>query len=167
MIHGASLSFGTDLPSEFYINLSGKYSGSDTNKAGIYERRGVELTQGSDFINNDPSSFIMPSLKDDAFAETASLAELKLSKVINLSAYSFKGPISLRREMIEFSYRRYDLGNVNTLGDVAINQGVVGLHFDTLIMNVLPIGFYTQYIHNDENPITDKNSFQAGLSVPL
>ncbi|OCH15609.1 hypothetical protein [Aliivibrio sp. 1S128] len=167
MIHGASLSFGTDLPSEFYINLSGKYSASDTNKAGIYERRGVELTQGSDFINNDPSSFIMPSLKDDAFAETASLAELTLSKVINLSAYSFKGPISLRREMIEFSYRRYDLGSVNTLGDVDVNQGVVGLHFDTLIMNALPIGFYTQYIHNDDNPITDKNSFQAGFSVPL
>ncbi|PQJ88948.1 hypothetical protein [Aliivibrio sifiae] len=166
-IHGASLSFGTDLPAEFYINLSGKYSGSDTNKAGIYERRGVELTQGNDFINNDPSSFIMPSLKDGAFAETASLAELTLSKVINLSAYSFKGPISLRREMIELSYRRYDLGKVNTLGDVDINQGIIGLHFDTLIMNVLPIGFYTQYIHNDENPITDKNSFKAGFSVPL
>lgn len=164
---GASLALGTDLPAEFYINLAAKYSASDSNNVDAKERRGVELQSSSNFINNDPSNFLMPALTDDAYAEDVAMGEVSLSKVVNFSAYGFKLPLSVRRERIDLTYRRYEIGQLDTIGDISINQAVVGLHFDTRVLNVLPIGFYTEYARTTETSLTDKDHVQVGLEFGL
>jgi hypothetical protein len=164
---GAAITLSSDLPAEFYIGLSAKYSRSDTALVSPFTRRGVELSGSAGFIDNDPSSIYMPSLYNDTFAEAVSFGELSLNKVLNLSAYSFKGPLSLRRERVELAYRHYAITAANGFTDVDVRQAVVGVSFDLQIMNVLPIGIALEYIYSDDETLTDKSYVQAGLLLPL
>lgn len=166
LITGAAVKVSTDFPGETYASVSAKYSASDTDQAGN-GRRGVELTLTDNVIDNDPSRLVISGLRGDAFARSAQLTELSASKVFNASSYGFKSGFSLRREMLMLSYRHYQLDQVNGQDHVGINQGVLGLHLDTLILNKLNIGFFAELTVSDDESLTEEHHFQAGISAPM
>ncbi|MCU4675208.1 hypothetical protein N7931_06135 [Catenovulum sp. 2E275] len=166
-ITGAELLLSTDLPYEFYLQAQAKYAETDLTIIDPLLRKGVELKDNIDFINNDPSSFTMPSLIDDVYAKSVSFAEISASKVFNLSAYSFKSPISLRREKLTLAMRQFDIKQANNLTDIKINQAVLGVDFDLLLMNKMNVIFGVQYIYSDDDTVTEQNQFQAGFNIPL
>ena len=168
-INGASFRLSTDLPAEFYIGVSGKYSQSD-HGASARERRGVELENSISLVGNDPSGFLIPSLVDDVYAKEVTFGEVNVSKVFNLSAYFFTFPLSLQRESISLAYRHYDIQGVSGLGvndGVKINQAAVKLSFDTTLMNNYVVRFAIEATHNDDDTITDSDLLSFGIEVPL
>lgn len=159
---GGALSLMTDLPAEFYLGARGQFSESDATISQA-ERRGVELAEGVDFIAGDPSQIVIPALDGSYYAEQATFAEASLSKVINLPWYSFRSPVSLRREALHLRYRHYDLDFGFT--DVALNQAIVGLDAELLLFHRAPVRFAFEYAYTDDDLITSEHSFQLVTSV--
>ncbi|WP_317932280.1 hypothetical protein [Halioxenophilus sp. WMMB6] len=166
-INGAEFNLGTDFPAEFYLRLHGKYANSDTAAVDRFNRRGVELKKEPNFIINDPSNFYLPALSHDLFAERVALNELSLTKVLNYSGYTFKGPLSIRREGVDLSLRRYAISNANGQGDIDINQAVVGFNFDLLVLNVFNFAVTLNYTYSDDDTFTERNTVNAGFYLPL
>lgn len=160
---GGTLSLMTDLPAEVYLGARGQFSRSDAS-VNFAERRGVELAEMEDYIANDPSRVVIPALEDTYYAERVTFGEASLSKVINLPLYSFRVPVSLRREALHLRYRRYDLdfGPV----ELALNQAIVGLDLELLLAHRAPVRFAFEYAYTDDDLITSEHSFQlvAGAS---
>ena len=168
-INGASFRLSTDLPAEFYLGASGKYSQSN-HEASAQERRGVELEKSISFVGNDPSGFLIPSLVNDVYAKEVTFGEVNVSKVFNLSAYFFTFPLSLQRESVSLAYRHYDIQGVSGLGandGVKINQAAVKLSFDTTLMNNYVVRFAIEATHNDDDTITDSDLLSFRIEVPL
>ncbi|WP_246971923.1 hypothetical protein [Alcanivorax sp. S6407] len=159
---GGTLSLMTDLPAEFYLGARGQFSRSDA-AINQFGRRGVELDELQDFIANDPSRIVIPALDGTYYAEQAMFGEASVSKVINLPWYSFRSPVSLRREALHLRYRRYDLdfGPV----ELELNQAIVGLDAELLLFHRAPLRFAFEYAYTDDDTITSENSFQLVTSV--
>lgn len=166
-IKGASLAMITDLPAEFYIQGSLKHSVTDLSVLDPGQKMGVELQKDSDFINNDPSFFVVPSLTQDIFAKSVTFAQVSVSKVLNLSAYSFAAPISLRREKINVGLSRYQIESPNNQADADINQIFIGADFDVLMLHKFSVNFGLKYIYSNNDNLTERNKFTLGINVPL
>ncbi len=159
---GMSLSVMTDLPAEFYVGARGQFSRSDADIS-QFQRRGVELDQSQDFFAEDPSRVVIPALDDTYYAERVAFGEASLSKVINLPWYSFKSPVSLRREALHLRYRHYDIDF--GVAELALNQAIVGLDAELLLFHRTPIRFAFEYAYTDDDRLTSENSFQLVTSV--
>jgi len=161
--YGGTLSLMTDLPAEFYLGAKGQFSRSNA-APNQFERRGVELDEAPDYIANDPSRVVIPALDDTYYAEQVRFGEASLSKVINLPWYSFKSPVSLRREALHLRYRHYDIDFGGA--ELELNQAIVGLDFELLLFHRSPLRFAFEYAYTDDDTLTSENSFQlvAGLS---
>ncbi|MED5239974.1 MAG: hypothetical protein VX379_10395 [Pseudomonadota bacterium] len=159
---GMSLSVMTDLPAEFYVGARGQFSRSDADIS-QFQRRGVELDQSQDFFAEDPSRVVIPALDDSYYAEQVAFGEASLSKVINLPWYSFKSPVSLRREALHLRYRHYDIDF--GVAELALNQAIVGLDAELLLFHRTPIRFAFEYAYTDDDRLTSENSFQLVTSV--
>lgn len=159
---GMSLSVMTDLPAEFYVGARGQFSRSDADIS-QFQRRGVELDQSQDFFAEDPSRVVIPALDDTYYAEQVAFGEASLSKVINLPWYSFKSPVSLRREALHLRYRHYDIDF--GVAELALNQAIVGLDAELLLFHRTPIRFAFEYAYTDDDRLTSENSFQLVTSV--
>ena len=160
--YGGTLSVMTDLPAEFYLGARGQFSRSDASLSFV-DRRGVELAETQDYIANDPSRIVIPALDDTYYAEQVMAAEASVSKVINLPWYSFKVPLSLRREALHLRYRHYDLDF--GFAEIELNQAIVGLDFELLLFHRSPLRFAFEYAYTDDDTITSENSFQLVTSV--
>ena len=159
---GMSLSVMTDLPAEFYVGARGQFSRSNADIS-QFQRRGVELDQSQDFFAEDPSRVVIPALDDSYYAEQVAFGEASLSKVINLPWYSFKSPVSLRREALHLRYRHYDIDF--GVAELALNQAIVGLDAELLLFHRTPIRFAFEYAYTDDDRLTSENSFQLVTSV--
>ncbi|WP_290523190.1 hypothetical protein [Alcanivorax sp.] len=159
---GMSLSVMTDLPAEFYVGARGQFSRSNADIS-QFQRRGVELDQSQDFFAEDPSRVVIPALDDTYYAEQVAFGEASLSKVINLPWYSFKSPVSLRREALHLRYRHYDIDF--GVAELALNQAIVGLDAELLLFHRTPIRFAFEYAYTDDDRLTSENSFQLVTSV--
>ncbi len=166
-ISGASFSLTSDFPAEFYLQASAKYSQSNLNQVDPLNRKGVELQTDNDLVNNDPSKFILSSLFNDVFAKSVSYGAISISKVLNLSAYSFKLPLSLRREKLLLAFRHYQIEQPNNAGDETIQQIVAGIDMDLLLLHKVPFNFGLHYIYSDNDDLTEKNQFQFGVNLPF
>lgn len=166
-ITGGRVLFATDFSHEFYLRAQAKHAKSDTDLVDPLDRRGVELKDDANILGNDPSSFYVPALKDDVFAEQVDFAEISLNKVFNFSAYSFKGPVSLRREGFEVGLRRYNIDNANGVADTTINQLAISLNFDLLLLNIVPTSVSANYTYSDDDDIAESNHFSLGFFIPL
>ena len=165
-ITGAALRVATSFPYETFAGIKAKYSESD---AGVSqsERRGVELNDAISFLGKDPSAFVMTSLKGDVYASRVSFTEVNASKVFNGSAYYFKFPLSLQREALSLAYRHYEIDGVLASETIKINQASVKLSFDTVLMNIIPVRFVLESVHNDSDLITDETQTTFGLELSL
>ena len=162
MTSGGTLSLMTDLPAEFYLGARGQFSRSDAQVSqGLL--RGVELAEAQDFIANDPSRIVIPALDDTYYAEKVTFGEASVSKVINLPWYSFKSPVSLRREALHLRYRHYDIDFGP--GELELNQAIVGMDLELLLFHRSPLRFAFEYAYTDDDRITSEHSFQAVTSL--
>lgn len=165
MTSGGKAHFTFGLPQQIYVELGGKYSGSDAPGFGGLEERGIELSRSENDLDNDPSRFVIPSLKQNVYVQRAGVATIGISKVFDFSKYYFKFPLSLRRESLLLGYRYFDINDEAGAGSVQIGQSVLGLNLDVLILNVMPLTFALEAVHNDDTTLTDRSAVQGRLEV--
>ena len=164
-IYGGLYSFAHDLGYEFYFEVSGKYSQTDStisDATAKLDTRGVKVSDSAFIEDNDISTIYMPTIDDSAYFKRVAYADIGFSKVLNFSSYWFTFPISLQRESIYTKYRYYDLKKFDeTLESVKVNEIMAGLRFDLVFLNsaVMPISF--EYYHNDNDQIAkDEHQFK-------
>lgn len=165
LISGGLAHFTLGMPYQFYLEAGGQYSSSDASIFGGIDSRGVEVSRSSTVINNDPSRFVIPSLHESLYVQRASVASAAITKVFDFSGYYFRFPISLRREALLLGYRHFNINDEAGAGNVTIGQSVVGLDLDLLIMNVIPLTFAFEAIHNDNTELTDRTAIQGRLAL--
>jgi hypothetical protein len=163
---GGDVELSHNIVGESYISLSAQYSQSDADNA--LDSRGVKITKSiiQQYSDSDPTTILMPSLKDTIYLKSVTKAGASLQSVFNLSAYFFTFPVSLRRESIFASYNYYALESfANTNETIDINEAQAGVTFDTLWFNKLPIPVSIVYIYNDNSDIADEESFRFSLGL--
>lgn len=165
LITGAQVHFTFGLPKQFYLEAGGKFSASDAGMFGGIYSRGVDVSRSDSAINNDPSRFVIPSLNQSIYAQRASVGEAGITKVFDFSSYHFRFPLSLRREALLLGYRHFNIDDVAGAGNVTIGQSVLGLDLDLLILNVIPITFAFEAVHNNNTQLTDRTAIQGGLAL--
>ena len=158
-IYGAKLHFAKALGSEFYTNMSAKYSYSDT--VDYFKEKGVQITKSifESLQGGDPTSIVMPSIKDTYYVQDATKITLDIKKVFNVDAYFFTFPVSLRRESIYGGYTYYNFESTHS------NEYKVGMLFDTYWMNLLPVPITLEYRHNDNTDIAEQDKFRVFTGV--
>ena len=161
-IGGASYNFFHDLGYEFYVGTGVKYAKSNTDS--VDPKHGIELDDNSFAIGNDPSHINMPSIDFDLYAKEVVKGGFSLYKVLNFDAYSFKIPVSLRRESIYAKYNYYDMTLLNDT-NIDFSEYILGLNFDLLLLhsNSIPLSF--EYIYNED--LRDSSRFRVLFDLNL
>ncbi len=163
LAYGGSADWKQGLPYEFFIGLGGQYSASEADSP--LNDHGIKVTNYQP-IDADPTAIIMPSLKNSGYAKSVTKGSAELKKVLNGAAYFFTFPVSLRREALYAKYNYYHIDNFGASTD-EVNEAIAGFQFDTLILNVAPIGFALEYLYNDNQNYADENTFRFRLTLGL
>ncbi|MDC0664237.1 hypothetical protein [Marinobacter sp. SS21] len=163
-VSGGGVQLATDFPWQLYGGVSGRYARSDVERATQLDRRGVNLENSPQVLNNDPSILVIPGLVDSTYAREAAYGEIQLTKVMNLDAYAFRFPLSLRREALSLRYRHVNVNGATRGGDVAFDQYGLGLTLDLVVFNIAPIQLTVEYVHSDATPMTDEDSVNAAIA---
>lgn len=163
-VSGGALALATDFPWQIYGGVKGKYARSDA-EVDHFGRRGVNLEKTPDVLNNDPSILVIPGLVGSTYASEASYTEAHIAKVLDLDAYAFWFPLSLRRESLTVRYRHVDVNDSTRGGDVDFDQLALGLTLELVAFNVAPIRVAVEYVRSDETPMTDEDSVNAQLQL--
>jgi hypothetical protein len=165
-IYGGAGIFQEGFSHEFFFRGNFQYSKSDAGDS--LDERGVKLTASTadGLSQSDPSTLLMPSLHLNAlYVKEASKTAIKVSKVLNYSAYFFTFPLSLRREVLYASFTHYELEPFHFL-HLRANETAAGVTFDTTILNKLNIPMKIEYIYNDNKKIANRQGvrFQLGYA---
>ncbi len=144
-----------------YGGVRVKYAKSNTEK--VEKNRGITLDHVSS-LSTDPSQFIMPSLREEINLKEALLNSLSLYYVVNLSAYSFNMPLSLRRESIYLKYSHYNITTLKNKRE-SLSEYRVGLTLDMLIFydNVITSTF--EYMQNSD--LKNSRKFRVMFNLPF
>jgi hypothetical protein len=159
---GARYDFFHDLGYEFYTGFGVKYAKSNTNSKDI--KHGILLDDSEFSIGRDPSHIVMPSIDFDIYAKEVLKGGISLYKVLNFDAYSFKIPLSLRRESMYAKFNYYDM---TLLSDRSkdFSEYILGLSLDLLLLHNNPIPLSFEYIYNDD--LLDSSRFRVLFDLPL
>jgi len=163
IIAGGDYMFKHDLPAEIYVGVEAKYSKTDSNS--WLGERGVKMTNLLVDEDMDPSTISMPSLDSSFYAKSVAYGEVNIAKVINLSAYFFTFPFSLRREAVYAKYRYYDIKDFSS--DVHTTDEITaGFTLSTVFLNSLSLPISFEYIYSDSDLTQnrDKIRFLLGAS---
>jgi len=162
--YGGKLLFSKGLGDEFYTKMSVKYSQSDS--VDYLNEKGIKVTQSifEALQNADPTSIIMPSLKNTLYLKDATKASIEIKKVFNANTYFFTFPVSLRRESLFCGYTNYGFhGAANNYAGA--NEYKVGMLLDTYWMNLLPMPITFEYRYNDNADIAQRDTFRVFTGV--
>ncbi|MEJ2467520.1 MAG: hypothetical protein P8Y51_00340 [Campylobacterales bacterium] len=163
---GGEATFEYGLPYEFYLNLGGQYSHSDAASAADSHGIKVVRDQIATLAEGDPSTLVMPSLRDTAYVKSAAKGTLGAKKVLNLSAYAFTFPVSLRREALFAAYSHYALESFGTaLETQRANEADAGIVLDTLWMNRLPVPITLHYLYNDNPLLAERHGIRLSIGL--
>ncbi len=159
-IAGLKYNFFRQLGYEFYTGLGLKYAKSDAVNED--DKKGIEINNNIFSIDNDPSHFTMPSLKLDIFAKEAFKTTASIYKVLNFDFYSFKFPLSLKRQSIYAKYNYYDITFLDEKNR-KFNEYILGFSLDLLLLHnaSFPISF--EYIYNDD--LKETNQFRIMFNL--
>jgi hypothetical protein len=163
--NGGEAAFQYGFPSETYLGLNGQTSSSDA--ASLVDSRGVKLVdnQVTKFKDSDPGTIIIPGLKEIGYVKSARKASLQFKQVFNLSSYYFRFPVSLRREAAYLNLNRFDLEPFGAnSSNIRINEAVLGVTFDLLLVTKIPIPVSLEYIHSDDDVLTDSDSWRINAA---
>ncbi len=168
LIYGAKYSYIHDLAYEFYLSYSMKYSATNSktdNKSAFNDKRGVKLSNLLTIEDIDPSTITMTSLESSLYIKNAGYMQFGLSKVLNFSSYYFTFPLSLQRESVYTKYRRYELEDFASY-TTGVNEVKIGVAFESVFLNSIPIPLNLEYIYNDAAFVKDENQiiFSLGIS---
>lgn len=154
-----------DLPYESYAGLGAQYSRSDAET--FTDERGVKIANsiGALFIDGDPTTVVMPSLKETTYVRRAVKGSAELSKVLNLAAYFFSFPVSLRREALTAGYSRYDLEPFAGFPTQYANEFKAELILDTYWLNRVALPLTLSYYHNDNTLVAQRDTFRFSLGI--
>jgi len=161
MTYGASVRFSQDFWCENYVSLQGQYVSSDADT--IEDERGIKVARTRDGIAVDPTTVVMPSLRDTLYITEATVARVHVNSVFNVAAYYFTFPVSLRREALELSYSYYGLKRFGERADV--NEYGVGMTFDTFWFNRVGIPVNVSYYYNDNARVAKRSQLRVSLSM--
>ncbi len=159
--YGGSLSWSQDLWTEHYITLEGQHVSSDAKT--FQDERGIKVSKTHVETLYDPTTVVMPSLRDTLYIERATVARIRYSSVFNISAYYFTFPLSLHRESLDFGYSHYRLQGFRERVDV--NEFSMGMTFDTLWFNRLNVPVNVSYYYNDTQEIAKRQSVLFSLGI--
>lgn len=163
---GGKAAFEYGLPGELYLNLGGQYSHSDADSAADSHGIKVVRDQIATLAEGDPSTLVMPSLRDTAYVKSAAKGSVGLKKVLNLSAYAFTFPVSLRREALLTAYSRYELEPFGeTFETQRANEAEAGILLDTFWMNRLPVPITLKYLYDDNTLLAERHSFRFSIGL--
>ena len=163
-IFGAKMGAQKALGAEFYAGARMQYSKSE--RIDPWSERGVKISKNAlaSSQNADPSTIVMPSIKNTYYLDEALKAGVEIKKVFNYDAYFFTFPLSLRREALSGGYTHY------TLHQYAVseraNEYRLALLLDTLWLNLFAVPLSLEYRYNDNERIAQRNNFRlfAGFS---
>ena len=162
--YGGKLRFSKGFEDEVYAKVNLKYSKSD--RLELKSEKGVKVAKSiaESLKNADPSTIMMPALKNTLYVNDAFKSGVDLKKVFNFDAYYFTFPISLRREALTMGYTYYNLHQNSTR--VHDNEYKLGILFDTYWFNMLPVPVTAEYRYNDNQEIAQRHNFRifAGVS---
>ncbi len=150
-----------NLWSKVYGVFSLKYAKSNTNHTDA--KRGIKIDDNP-FSQTDPSKFFMPTLKYDLYLKDILKTSLGVKYVLNLDAYFFTFPISLKREAIYIKYNYYDITSLKKNG-YTFNEYILGISFDLLFLhnNTIPLTF--EYLQNQD--LKEPNRFKILFNLPI
>ncbi len=163
--NGGVAAFEYGFANEFYVGINGQASHSDATTT--VNSRGVKLTDNEfdRFKDSDPATVVMPGLKHTLFFSSVSKAGLQLKQVFNLSKYYFVFPGSLRREAVYLNFNAYQLEPFASAEPIRVKEAILGINFDTLWVNRLPIPISLEYIHSDNATIAERNSVRLTVAA--
>ena len=163
--YGGALRYTQVIGNETYMHVKTKFAKSDATTP-LFER-GVKVIKDvfETYLLGDPSSVVMPSLKETLYQKSAWKASFEARKVLNFSRYFFTFPISLRRESLIGGYNYYKLEDFRR-GVQNDNELKVGILLDTYWMNLLPVLLTLEYRYNDNAVLAKEHNirFFAGVS---
>ena len=107
----------------------------------------------------------MPSLRETAYSVSAAKAGGDLKKVLNLSAYYFTFPVSLRREAVYAAYHRYDFEPFGTAARQTADEANAGVIFDTYWFNRLAIPITVDYYYSDNTRLAERHLVRFGFGL--
>jgi len=150
-----------NLGTELYGGFALKYAKSNTNHTDA--KRGIKINDNL-FSQTDPSKFSMPTLKYNLYLKDALKTSLELRYVLNLDAYFFTFPISLKREAIYLKYNYYDITSLKK-ENYTFREYILGISFDLLFLhnNTIPLTF--EYLQNKD--LKDPNRFKISFNLPI
>ena len=150
-LYGSSYAYTHDLPWEFYLSLSAKYSAVSTNldaTSASATQRGVKIARASYASEYDPSVISMKSIEKTIYTQDAGYVDVGLSKVLNLSAYFFTFPFSLQRELVYANYRHYFINDMKD-ESYRVTEVKAGVSLSTVFLNKFSFPIGLEYIYND------------------
>jgi hypothetical protein len=148
------------LFNEFYVSLGGQTSSSDA--ASSFEARGVKLVnnQFAKIIDSDPTTVVMPGLKNSSYFKRVTKGSISLTKVLNYAMYNYKVPASLRRESVYTTFNNYTIEPFTPGADnVHVNEFILGTTLDMYFLHRIAIPVIFEYIYNDNNTLAETNKF--------
>lgn len=161
--YGGTLSGQKDFPEEWYVSVGGKASYSDRDQSNETERRGIKLDSKLRPFDLDPGIILMGSLRDTQYVKSAVKGSATIRKVLNFSQYFFTFPLSLRREALYATYSYYNIDDFKETRKV--NEGTLGVRFDTVLLNNYALPLNLEYIHNDNQHFADKDKVRFYLDM--
>ncbi len=165
MIYGGSYNISHSLGAQFYAGIGIKYSKSNAsveNNSALYDR-GVKVSASQSSLIVDPSTIVMPALSQSFYTKEAGYIEGDIKKVFDFSSYFFTFPLSLRREVISTSYRRYLLESFSN-NSIEVNEAELSITFETVLMNKLVLPLSIGVIYNDSVAEEYQVTFDLGFS---
>ncbi len=160
--YGGSLRMEQGVVGELYASLSAQYSQSS---AGAGESRGIKITPALSF-DGDPTTVLMPALKDTLYAKKAFKATAELRQVLNGACYFFTFPLSLQRESLFAGYTRYELAGFAAPDTfIDINEAYAGITFASVMVHRLEVPLTFRYIYNDSEIFAHEQSFSFSFGM--
>ena len=142
-IYGVDYKLNQHIINELYLNGQIKSITSDVSVLG--NSRGIKVVDDI-FDKDDNTNMYIEGLDTSGYVKEIIKSSIGFSKVLNVSSYFSKFPISLRKESLFYNYAKYDI-TANTQFDVI--EQIVGIKLDMLFAHKYTMPLTIKYIEND------------------
>jgi hypothetical protein len=147
-----------DVGGQMYLGLRGAYLCSSTLDDS--ERQGIRV--GNVLAESaDAATMSIPTLPGSGFVKQATMGEVSLYKVFDLSWYSYHLPISLQRESVYLKHRLYALGFGGGRSSKWYQESVVGVEADLLMLHRYTVPAKIEVLYNKD--VKNKVQIRTGV----
>lgn len=163
-LSGGEISYGHELSNEFYFGAGFKYTQSDAKSS--MGAKGVKLSSSLYQADRDPSTLVVPNIKQISYLKSASYLEASLAKVLNFSAYYFTSPLSLQRESLYLKYRHYNMQDFKESSRDTNEMTLGGTLYSIFLNNyILPLTLEYSYCDAQEDGLQNEHLLRFSLGA--